>query len=184
MVYNRFQKDPGLREQLDGIVAALPAVVQAAEQAGIVLAFENHSDYRVSEVVEIIERVGSSSLRLLFDIGNTFAVAEDPLEAAKIAAPYTVLVHVKDVVVLPFTPATHGYFACMYVCPLGEGNVDILGIVDHLAAHAPNPDTLALSIEMAAVAPHVDEELWVEKGIEWMRNNLSHHITETTQISA
>lgn len=184
MVHNRFQKDPGLREQLDRMIAALPPVVRAAEQAGIVLALENHLDYRVAEIVEVIEAVGSDHLRLLFDMGNPFAVCEDPLEAAKIAAPYTALVHLKDVVVLPFTPATPGYFACMYVCPLGEGNIDIRGIVDVLSVSAPNPDALTLSIEMSPVAPHIDEDLWVQKGIQWMRDHLSDYISETPRTAA
>jgi sugar phosphate isomerase/epimerase len=181
MIYNRFQRDPDLREQLRRIKAALPPVVRAAEKAGIVLALENHLDYRVSEIVEIIEAVDSPYLRLLFDIGNPFAVCEDPVEVAGIAAPYTALVHVKDVVVLPFTPATAGLFAGMYVCPLGEGNVDIKRIVEILEAGALDPDSLTLSIEISPVAPHVDEDLWVQRGIEWMRKNLASHLSETAR---
>jgi sugar phosphate isomerase/epimerase len=176
MIYNRFRKDPPLREQLDRMIAALPPVVEAAQRAGIVLAFENHLDYRAGEIVEMIEAIDSPYLRFLFDTGNPFSVCEDPVEAAELAAPYTVLVHLKDVVVLPWTPMSPGYFAAMYACPLGEGNVDLERIVDLLAERTPDADRLALSIEVTPMPPATDEDLWVEKGVEWMRTTLAHHL--------
>jgi sugar phosphate isomerase/epimerase len=178
MVYNRFRSDPPLREQLDRIVAALPPVVEAAEAAGIVLAFENHLDYRASEVVEIIEAIDSPHLRFLFDTGNPLSVCEDPMAAAKVAAPYTVLVHLKDVVVLPWTPASTGYFACMYACPLGEGNVDLEGIVELLAEQSPAGEELTLAIEVTPMPPATDEDKWVEEGIAWMKARLGKHLGE------
>jgi sugar phosphate isomerase/epimerase len=172
MVHNRFRHDPPLREQLDRIIAALPPIVAAAERAGIVLAWENHLDYRASEVVEIIEAIDSPNLRFLLDTGNAFPVCEDPVEAARIAAPYTVAVHVKDIVVLPWTPASPGYVACMYACPLGEGNVPLREIAEILRDGAPRPDDLVLSLEPSHGPPGTDEDRWVRAGAEWVRANL------------
>jgi sugar phosphate isomerase/epimerase len=177
MVYNRFRSDPPLREQLDRLIAALPPVVDAARRAGIVLAWENHLDYRAHEVVEIIEAVGSPHLRFLFDMGNTLPVCEDPLEAAYVAAPYTVAAHVKDIVVLPWTPASPGYVAAMYACPLGEGNVPLRRIVEVLRDAAPYPGTLPLTIEASHGPPNTDEDQWVEAAAEWMRANLADVLT-------
>jgi sugar phosphate isomerase/epimerase len=184
MTYNRFRKDPPLREQLDRMIAVLPPIVEAAERAGIVLAFENHLDYRVGEIVEIIEAIDSPNLRFLFDTGNPFSVCEDPVEAAEIAAPYTVLVHLKDVVVLPWTPMSPGYFACMHACPLGEGNVDLERIVQIMSERAPDPDKLALSIEVTPMPPNTDEDLWVEKGVEWMKTTLANYLTAPERSTA
>lgn len=183
MIYNRFQRAPGLPEQLERMAAALPPVVAAAEKAGIVLALENHLDYRVKETVSVIEDVGSPQLRLLLDIGNPLAVAEDPVEAARAGVPYTALVHLKDVTVFPFTPGSPGYFACMYVCPIGEGCVDVEGIVSILQAHAPDPADLALGIEMSPVPPYVDEDLWVEKSFAWVRAHLGRYLSEPLPAS-
>jgi 3-oxoisoapionate decarboxylase len=183
MVYNRFRKDPPLREQLDRMIAALPPVVEAAEQAGIVLAFENHLDYRASEVVEIIEAIDSPHLRFLFDTGNPFSVCEDPVEAAEVAAPYTVLVHLKDVSVLPWTPMSPGYFACMYACPLGEGNVELERIVEILVERAPEPDKLTLAIEVTPMPPATDEDLWIERGVEWMRSTFARHLDAPAAVA-
>jgi sugar phosphate isomerase/epimerase len=173
MVHNRFRSDPPLREQLDRLIAALPPVAAAAEKAGIVLAWENHLDYRAHEVVEIIEGVGSPHLRFLFDMGNPFPVCEDPLEAARVAAPYVVLAHVKDIVVLPWTPSSPGYLAAMYACPLGEGNVPLRAIVEVLRDEAPDPETLPLALEASHGPPNTDEDRWVQEGADWMRANLS-----------
>jgi sugar phosphate isomerase/epimerase len=182
MTVNRFRKDPPLREQIDRMIAALPLVVEAAEKAGIVLAFENHLDYRAGEIVEVIEAIDSPSLRFLFDTGNPFSVCEDPVEAAEIAAPYTVLVHLKDVVVLPWTPMSPGYFAAMYACPLGEGNVELERIVQILAERAPDSDRLTLSIEVTPMPPATDEDLWVEKGIAWMRETLAAYLGAPAEV--
>jgi sugar phosphate isomerase/epimerase len=182
MTVNRFRKDPPLREQIDRMIAALPPVVEAAEKAGLVLAFENHLDYRAGEIVEVIEAIDSPSLRFLFDTGNPFSVCEDPVEAAEIAAPYTVLVHLKDVVVLPWTPMSPGYFACMYACPLGEGNVELERIVQILAERAPDSDKLTLSIEVTPMPPATDEDLWVEKGVGWMRETLAAYLGNPARV--
>lgn len=176
MVHNRFRFDPPLREQLDRIIAAIPPLVEAAAESGIVLAFENHLDYRAKEIVEVIEAIDSPNLRFLFDTGNPFSVCEDPWEAAETAAPYTVLVHVKDVRVLPWTPMSTGYFAAMYACPLGHGNVEIERIVQLLAEQAPDPATLPLAIEVTPVPPGHDEDRWMEEGIAWMKERLANHV--------
>jgi sugar phosphate isomerase/epimerase len=172
MIHNRFRREPPLREQLDRLTVALRPVAAAAERAGIVLAWENHLDYRAAEVVEIIEAVGSPSLRFLFDTGNAFPVCEDPVDAARIAAPYTVAVHLKDIVVLPWTPASPGYVACMYACPLGEGNVPLREVVEILRDGSPAGADLILSAEVSHGPPNTDEDRWTEAGIDWMRANL------------
>jgi sugar phosphate isomerase/epimerase len=182
MVHNRFRSDPPLREQLDRITNAIPPLVAAATDAGIVLAFENHLDYRAKEVVEIIEAIDSPNLRFLFDTGNPFSVCEDPVDAAEVAAPYTVLVHVKDVRVVPWTPMSPGYFAAMYACPLGEGNVDLIRIINILAERAPNPITLPLAIEVTPIPPSADEDRWMEEGVYWMKDHLSAYISHSAGL--
>ena len=172
MTHNRFRNDPPLRQQLDLIVENIKPVVRAAEEAGIVFAFENYLDYRASEVVEIIEAVGSPNLKLLFDMGNTTVVIEDPVEAAIVAAPYTVLGHLKDVRILPWTPSAL-YVAAIFAAPLGSGNVDVVRICEILQERAPNPSDLCLSLENVPVPPNEDHFLFVTEGIKWAKENLA-----------
>jgi hypothetical protein len=64
----------------------------------------------------------------------------------------------------------------MYACPLGEGNVELERIVDVFAERTPDAEKLALAIEVTPMPPNTDEDLWVEKGIEWMRSTFAHHL--------
>jgi sugar phosphate isomerase/epimerase len=184
MTVNRFRNDPPLPEQLRRLTRSLPPIVAAAQDAGIVLAFENHLDYRAAELLEVITAIDSPNLRFLFDTGNPFAVCEDPVEAARVAAPYTVFMHIKDVRVLPWTPLSLGYFACMYACPLGEGNVDLDAILAIMARDAPATDSLVLALELRPAPPYLDEDHWVEDGIDYMRARFTHHLSPSSAGSA
>lgn len=177
MTYNRFRRDVPLSAQLAKIKASIAPIVEAAENTGLVLALENHLDYRASEILEIIEEVDSPYLRFLFDTGNPFSVCEEPVDAAKLAAPYTALVHIKDVRVLPWTPLAPGYFACMYACPLGEGNVDLHEILEIMSAQAPNAGDLTLSLEITPIPPYADEDQWLEAGVAYMRKEFGGYLT-------
>ena len=171
MIHNRFRAKPPLEEQLARIIEGARPIVQAAEEAGITLAFENHLDYRISEIVRIVQAVGSPNLRILFDAGNTMTVIEDPIEAAIKAAPYTVLVHLKDVRVMPWTPGAL-YVAAVFACPLGRGNVDNVRNCEKMRDSAPDPASQCHSLENMPVPPNEDEDLWVIEGIKWARENL------------
>lgn len=176
MTHNRFRNDPPLDEQLESITANIRPIVKAAESAGIVLAFENHLDYRAKEIVQIIEAVDSPNLRFLFDTGNPFSVCEDPVDAAEAAAPYTVLVHLKDVRVVPWSPSSLGYFACMFATPLGQGNVDNDRIVEIFSERSPNSDDLCLSLELTPMPPHTDEDKWVVEGIKHAKERYAKYL--------
>ena len=175
MIHNRFRNDPPLQEQLELCVENSRPVVKAAEDLGITLAMENHLDYRASEIVQIIEGVGSPSLRFLFDMGNAVVVIEDPVEAAKVAAPYTVLCHLKDVRILPWTPSAL-YVAAIFAAPLGRGNVDIVKICEILQEKAPDPKNLCLSLENMPIPPNEDEDLWTVESIKWAKENLARFL--------
>ena len=172
MIHNRFRNDPPLKEQLELIVENTKPIARAAEQAGIVLAMENHLDYRASEVVQVIDAINSPNFQFLFDMGNTVVVIEDPVEAAKVAAPYTVLCHLKDVRILPWTPSAL-YVAAIFAAPLGRGNVDVLQICEILQEKAPDPKNLCLSLENMPIPPNEDEDLWTVESIKWAKEHLA-----------
>lgn len=57
---------------------------------------EPHFDTTTFELVEIAERVGPEVCGICLDTANVMLFGEHPLEAAKRAAPYTHLTHIKD----------------------------------------------------------------------------------------
>ena len=73
----------------------LRAAAARAQKRGITLALENHADLRAAEIAELVERV--DGLAVCFDTANALRVGDDPLEAARLLAPWTRLVHLKDV---------------------------------------------------------------------------------------
>jgi sugar phosphate isomerase/epimerase len=176
MIHTRFTTDPPLDEQLARITEHVKPIVKAAEEAGIVLAFENHLDYRVRELVRVIEAVGSLNLRLLFDTGNTLTVCEDPVDAALDGAPYTVLVHLKDLKVHPWTPGRE-FVSVMYAAPLGRGHVQNKQILEILRRRAPDPTNLCLSLELMPVPPNEDEDRWVDESIAYAKREFAEFLT-------
>lgn len=176
MIHTRFTTEPPLDEQLALIIEHSRPIVKAAEECGIVLAFENHLDYRAREIVYVIKAVNSPNLRFLFDTGNTLTVCEDPVDAAYEAAPYTVLVHLKDVKVHPWTPGRE-FVSVMYAAPLGRGHVQNKTIVTILREKAPNPEKLVLSLELMPVPPNEDEDRWVDASIAWAKQELAEYLS-------
>jgi sugar phosphate isomerase/epimerase len=168
MIHTRFTTNPPLDEQLALIIENSRPVVRAAEECGIVLAFENHLDYRAREIVQVIRAIDSPNLRFLFDTGNTLTVCEDPVDAAHDAAPYTVLVHLKDLRVLPWCPGRE-FVSVMYAAPLGRGCVNNRKILEILRDQAPDPANLCLSLELMPVPPNEDEDRWVEDSIAYAK---------------
>lgn len=80
------------------IVAGLKEAALEAEQAGIVLALENHGKLagKAEQVKGIIDQVGSPALKSTFDCGNFLLVAESPLDALATLRDQIGHVHVKD----------------------------------------------------------------------------------------
>jgi sugar phosphate isomerase/epimerase len=136
------------RDELIGAVA--PMLREAAEVAaehGVTLALENHIDFRSEDVVRLLEDVDSDHLRVNFDTGNTIRLFEDPVEAAERLAPYTVSTHTKDIAtrVRGGSPAEN--FTWWPSCPIGEGVIDMEGVVR--ALHAGGFDgCLAVEIDL------------------------------------
>ncbi len=119
----------------------LRELAPAAEQHGVKVGVEPHFDFTVDEITGIVKRVGSPYIGVLLDIGNPVATLDDPLEAARKLAPYTVATHIKDFRV---DETSEGFELSMV--PLGAGNIRVAHILEHLDAHAP-PD-VSFCLEM------------------------------------
>ena len=175
MIHTRFTTEPPLDEQLALIIENTRPIVKVAEECGIVLAFENHLDYRAREIIQVIKAIDSPNFRFLFDTGNTLTVCEDPVDAAYEAAPYTVLVHLKDLRVIPWTPGRE-FISVMYAAPLGRGCVNNRKILEIMRESAPNANDLCLSLELMPMPPNEDEDRWVDASFEWIRRELSEFL--------
>ncbi|MCC6444497.1 MAG: sugar phosphate isomerase/epimerase [Armatimonadetes bacterium] len=100
---------------------------------------ETHGDVTTFELVRLIEAVGPDVCGICLDTANVLCHAEDPVLAARRAAPYTHLTHTKDGILFF---SERGY--TRQGRPPGEGCLDWERILPALGESAPD---LPLSIE-------------------------------------
>ena len=112
-----------------------------AKSLGITIGVENHLDFSVAELRDLIRRVNSPNVGVLFDVGNTIGTLDDPTEAADILGPYTVATHYKDFAI---EEVARGFRFCMV--PLGCGSLQLPEITRRLLKHV-DPE-MGMSIEM------------------------------------
>ena len=121
-------------ELIEETVRTLAAVAPRAEAAGVTIAVENHGgvDLLANELLEVIEAVGSSHVRVCLDTGNPVYAAEDAVYATEVLAPYTVSTHLRDTRAW-LTPAG----AMVQWVPAGRGSVDLQRIISILNETVP-----------------------------------------------
>lgn len=97
------------------------------------LAIENHKDQRVPERLELFKQLGSEWIGACVDVGNSFALCEDPLEVVRTYAPLAWTVHLKD---QALAPSDDGFLFAD--APLGAGFLDLKQIVQILRDANPH----------------------------------------------
>ncbi len=99
---------------------------------GVRLAVENHKDWRIDEMIALMEHLGSEWIGVTLDLGNNISLLENPMEVVEKLAPYTTTVHIKDMAVEPYAD---GFL--MSEVPLGEGILDLPRMVALCERHNP-----------------------------------------------
>jgi 3-oxoisoapionate decarboxylase len=137
---------------VDGVRARLARVAPRAAAAGVSVAIENHQDFTSAELMDLCEEAGEA-VGITLDTGNSFPVAEAPLDFARTVAPRVRHVHLKDYRV-QFTD--EGYR--LVRCAIGDGAVPFGELVEILGRD------LTASLEPGALeARHIrlfTEEWW------------------------
>ena len=85
----------------DEVVARLKVLADIAEEANVVLVHENCHGWAgqgPEQTLELLERVDSPSLRLVWDTGNPVGNDQDPWAYYEAVRDYIVYVHIKDAV--------------------------------------------------------------------------------------
>ena len=108
----------------DVLREALPV----AEQHGVTIAVENHSDATSHDMRWLCEDLNSEYIGITLDVGNVLAVCEEPFGYTERLLPYLRHIHLKD---YTLHPSGEGYRIAR--CPLGGGVVDyrnLLPLID------------------------------------------------------
>jgi sugar phosphate isomerase/epimerase len=121
------------------------------------LAIENHKDWRIDQMLDMLKRLGSEYIGVCVDTGNSFALLEDPMAVIEAYAPVSFSAHLKDMAVAEYED---GFL--LADVPLGEGVLDLSKMVEIL--RKANPD-IRFSLEMSTrdplKVPCLAETYWV-----------------------
>ena len=112
---------------------------------GVVLAIENHKDWRVPDLLETLKRLGSERVGVTLDTGNSIALLEDPMAVVEALAPHALSIHLKDMGVREYEEGL-----LLSEVPLGEGFLDLGRIVETCRRHNPR---VRFSLEMITRDP-------------------------------
>jgi 3-oxoisoapionate decarboxylase len=159
--------------QIRNTVRMLKEAVEVAAEHDVVLAIENHIDFTGPEMLQIVEGVDSDHLRVNLDTGNPLRVFEDPVECARVLAPYAVATHTKDITTGGKGGSPSSRFPFFPSCPTGQGLVDFEGVAGHLA-DAGFSGSLAVEIDLLAPAwQTTPEEQIVAESVGFLRGLLA-----------
>jgi len=138
--------------------ARLRQVVDAAKPLGLVIGVENHLDFGVEELRDLVKGMDSPHAGVIFDVGNTVGTLDDPTEAADILGPLTVATHYKDFAI---EETERGFRFTMV--PVGCGSLRLPEITARLLRHV-SPD-ISFAIEMMNgqqfEVPWLEDRFWV-----------------------
>jgi 3-oxoisoapionate decarboxylase len=109
------------------------------------LALENHKGWRSLEQAAWMKQLGSPWVGVHFDFGNNIALCEHPTETMNNLLPYIFSAHIKDMAVAPYDD---GFLLSEVL--LGDGLLDLKGMVTTLRQHDPN---MMFDLEMITREP-------------------------------
>jgi sugar phosphate isomerase/epimerase len=146
----------GRRYEQFGDIEAFRAAVDRAEQSvklaepivakhDVLLAIENHKDYRSDELADLCQRLSSRHVGACVDTGNSVALLEDPMKVVQTLAPWAFSVHLKDMAVAEYD---EGFL--LAEVPLGEGFLDLPKMIALLRKSRPD---IRFNLEMITRDP-------------------------------
>jgi sugar phosphate isomerase/epimerase len=130
--YETFATNTAFREWADRSFQSLILAEAIAARHNILLAVENHKDWRIDELTSILKRLDSRHVGVCVDTGNSIALLEDPMEVVEAYAPWAFSTHLKDMAVAEYDD---GFL--LAEVPLGEGFLDLKRIVGVLRKARP-----------------------------------------------
>ena len=107
--------------------AALSEALPAWKGAGVALALETYEQISSTDLVSIVESVGSPSLGICLDPANSVAALENPRDVIDRTASYVKNIHVKD---FQFTRRGGWVGFTLEGAPLGTGLLDFDYLID------------------------------------------------------
>jgi sugar phosphate isomerase/epimerase len=140
---DRFRTDVTWEEQLRATQGFLQRLAPTLRETSCRINLETHEEITTHELVRMIEAVGDDVLGITLDLANIVVRGENPMDAARRAAPYVHLTHMRDVL-LTFR-SSYGLERDIRAC--GDGIIDWVDVLRSLRQYQPE---LNLSVEMVS----------------------------------
>ena len=141
---HRYDKKWPWDERIARFSKALSPIAQACHEMGSPFSIENHADYFVSDLLEVLRE--TPRLCIFLDTGNALHIGEQPVTACEDAAPYVVGTHFKDhAMVRGEKPPLHYEIRG---CALGDGAAELERQYKIIFDRSPFRDKLVMLFEM------------------------------------
>jgi sugar phosphate isomerase/epimerase len=126
------------------------------------IAIENHKDLRSEDLLQLIDRIQSEYVGVCVDLGNSYALMEDPVDIARAFSKFAYSCHIKDHILKSYNK---GFL--LFDAKLGTGVVNLRQAVSTLRQAQPN---LKFSLETmtrdALEIPYLEDSYWQTMGTD------------------
>ncbi len=143
--YEDFDSAEGFRRFAENARRSLALAEPVVRRHRVHLAVENHKDWRVADLLDLLKRLSSEHVGVTLDTGNSIALLEDPMEVVNALAPFARSVHLKDMGMRSYE---EGFL--LSEVPFGEGLLDLPAVVAAIRRASPN---VRFSLEMITRDP-------------------------------
>ncbi len=161
-VGGEFERDAEAHQaKLSRAVTELRRCVEAADRAEVTIAIENHGDIRADGLIRIMDELRHERVGVCFDVGNTLAVGDDPVEACRLVGRHIVATHFSDRQQMQARGRTFNVGVA-----LGEGEIDLAGALEVIRTHARTGTNITLEVPFAAHGSVADSLRHEREGVE------------------
>ena len=122
----------GYEPEIDEVIDTLRSLVPQFERSGIRLAIENHDRFLSGDFVRMVTESDPRWVGICLDSVNSMGAGEGALEVARILAPYTINLHLKEFTV---RRVDHKMGFVIEGLPAGQGLLNIPALVAEIARH-------------------------------------------------
>ena len=154
--YEQFERVEQFRAFAKRTRRSLELAEPVAAKHRIRLAIENHKDWRIDQMIDMLKNLESEYVGVCVDTGNSFALLEDPMAVVEAYAPYAFSVHLKDMAVAEYED---GFL--LADVPLGQGVLDLPKMIRILRkANSGINFSLEMATRDALKVPCLTEKYW------------------------
>ena len=148
---------PEVMSQLENVVGKLTDASSLAENSGVRLAIENHTDAFSEEVIWVLDQVDHPFIGACIDTVNGLHVTENPITAVANLAPRAFTNHFRDnkILIKPYGFKLTG-------AALGEGDLDMQRAYE-LIKQNPNVNRLNIELDLQCPLNDMQETLLFER---------------------